>query len=78
MLHFSHFTIYNQDEICFFDSILTNNGCVEGFVDCRSNEAGQVFGVVMMLWRSFKILRYLTLHIFKTIVLSTLLYGRET
>lgn len=77
-LSIDNVNIDEVDEFCYLGSIITKDGGAESDVVSRIKKARQAFGMLTNLWKSSQVTRNLKLRIFKSNVLSTLLYGSET
>lgn len=70
--------IQEVDSFCYLGSYLTKDGGASTDVDSRIQKARQAFGSLNKVWNSSQLTRNLKLRIFRTNVLSVLLYGCET
>ena len=70
--------ITEVDSFKYLGSIITKDGGADADVKSRIQKARQSFGALNNVWRSSQISRNLKIKIFKTNVLSVLLYGCET
>ena len=70
--------IEEVDEFCYLGSIIAKDGGADSDVMSRIKKARQSFGSLNSVWRSTQISRHLKLKLFKSNVLSVLLYGSET
>lgn len=70
--------IEEVEKFCYLGSYITGDGGAEEDVKSRIQKARQAFGMLNNIWRSTKYSKNLKLKIFKSNVLSVLLYGCET
>lgn len=70
--------IEEVDNFCYLGSIISKSGGADADVVNRTQKARQAFCMLNRLWSAPNISRNLKIKIFKTNVLSVLLYGCET
>jgi Reverse transcriptase (RNA-dependent DNA polymerase)/Domain of unknown function (DUF6451) len=66
------------DEFTYLGSVMSKDGGADADVNARIRKAGQTFGMLFNIWRSPQLSQNLKIKIFKSNVLSVLLYGCET
>lgn len=70
--------IEEVDKFCYLGSLITGDGSADEDIKSRIQKARQSFGMLNNIWRSIKYSRNLKLKIFKSNMLSVMLYGCET
>ncbi len=78
ILHVGDEIIEEVDEFCYLGSIISKNGGADSDIESRIKKARQAFGCMSNIWRSSQISRHLKLKLFRSNVISVLLYGCET
>ena len=78
VLHMDGELIEEVDEFCYLGSIISKDGGASKDIESRIKKARQAFGCMTGVWRSSQISRNLKLKLFRSNVISVLLYGCET
>ena len=70
--------IEEVEEFTYLGSMMTADGSCEREIHARLSKAGQAFATLRNMWKSVKICHKTKIRLFKSNVLSILLYGSES